>query len=141
MADRPKLEIVNYGSTDQVFLFVDGKEVTCAWNEANADGRSRVQAVADTARAVARALGADVVDADEPTRQLHTYFIGFASLRTGWRAALTDVGQIHGGRWFKIDHEIDGPRDTQAIADEIAKGFPYPVVITITGITYIDGPC
>lgn len=90
-------------------------------------------------------IGADVEGADEPTPQPYRYFITFtATERVTWRQpwkALMHAGTIQGGAWFDLDKDIDGPEDTQRIAESLAARYPDPTIVIVTGITYIDGPC
>lgn len=138
---RPKLEIVNYGGPEQVFIYVGGKMVAQTYTNDNADSRDRVRLLIDAAREIGQALGADVAEADEPTRQPYRYFIAYAVFLRGWRGWFIGGRQIVGSRWFDLDQDIDGPDDTRRLAEIIAADIPGRVIVTITGITYIDGPC
>lgn len=145
MADRPKVQVVDYGDPDHVSIFVNGKEVGEAYNDRNADSRTAVQQVTNAVRDVAKALGADVEAVDEPERQPYRYFITFtATERVTWRQpwrALLHGGTITAGAWFGLDGEITGPDDTKRIADHLAGQYPTPTIVMITGITLIDAPC
>lgn len=145
MSGRPKLEIVKPAVHDpeanDVEIYIDGKFIA-GGSRAHHPAAS-LAAIEAVARHVARALGADIDVTDDPMPQPYRYFVTFAVLRTGWRAALTgwSAGQIHASYWFDLDKDVDGPADTQALADTIAERFPYPVIVTVTGVTYVDGPC
>lgn len=134
MVDRPKLEIVR--TDDGVSFYLNGK----CLDETTPD-RNPCYAAESIAKELARALGADVDEVADPAPQPYTYFVAYTVFRTGWRAAFSGSGQIHASHWFTLDGGIDGPEDTQKIAAVIAEGFPYPVIVTITGFEFIDGPC
>jgi hypothetical protein len=137
---RPKLEIVDYGAADHVAFFVNGAEVGEAYDEDNADSRSRTKVARDIAEAVARALGADVEHADEPSRQPYTYFISYF-----WLGG--DGVARPGSCWVERPTDIERGADTNGIAEDImadlnGRGEPFRRVsrVIITGFTCTDGP-
>lgn len=131
---RPKLEIVR---TDTgVAFYLNGK----CLDETTPD-RNACYAAESIAKELARALGAEVVDADQPTPEPYRYFITYAVLATGWKAALVNPGQVLCSRWVSLDKDIEGPADTEAISRMIADEFSYPVLVNILGVTLMDGPC
>lgn len=90
-------------------------------------------------RAVAAAIGA-VNELGETDRVPYRYFITYTVFSAGWRGWLTAGAQIAGSRWFDLERDIEGPDDTRQLARQIAAEHAYPVIVTITGLTYIDGP-
>lgn len=139
---RPKLEIVKPAVRDpeanDVEIYIDGKFI--AGGSRAHHSAASLAAIESVARHVARTLGAEVVAVNEPTPVPYRYFITYAVLATGWKAALVNPGQVFCSRWVTLYEDIEGPADTETLARMIADEFSYPVLVNIIGITYMDGP-
>lgn len=123
--NRPKFEVVR--NDDLIEVYVNGKCV---------DG-GITESAAETARAVARALGADVVDTDEPSRQPYRYFLAFVGT--------SGVFQGTYNAFVEVPDPIED-RDTMyaALGRAVAAFAREGTRITNTAVTnfiLVDGPC
>lgn len=119
MTARPKLQITCTGNL--VEFYVDGRLI--------ADDMDSVETIA---KAVARALGADVEDADEPDAQPYTYFIAYIATMPGVTS--------HGNVWWTCGQAIEGKADLDAVKVEIQRAHPDLGEIVITNFICTDGP-
>jgi hypothetical protein len=132
---RPKLEIIR-PDDESVEIYVDGKEIASANHDA--DGWNGMGRLVDAAQAIARALGADIVVADDPAPQPYRYYVTFmiAMKRNGGFDYMPAV------RWLDLPRAIEGPEDTDRLCAEFAAAHrDYPAEnIRITSFIYIEGP-
>lgn len=132
MTGRPKLEVVR-PADDVVELYVNGKFVLSASYDMH--GTVGMEAIQAAARHVARALGADVVPVDAPSRQPYTYFVTYVALTNG-----PIIGQRFGFIWCTRSKEIEGAADTEDVVAAIKADRPGLDNIVITNFICTDGP-
>jgi hypothetical protein len=120
MADRPKLEIVRAkDGADEIF--VNGKFLADSTDSAVV-----------AAQRVARALGADIDEVDDPTPQPYTYFVAY-----DW------VSSTQNGRgqcWANVPKAIEGNDDLQAVVRDIRANSPHMTSVIVTNFICTDGP-
>lgn len=124
MSARPRLEILR--SEDGIEIYLDGKEVT-----SHIGHLAKLEAVEDTARAVAEVLGADIGRVDEPSPQPYTYFIAYF-----WTKGTSNG---HGCYWITRDREIITGDDGDAVMRVIAAERGYTAA-SLTNFICTDGP-
>ena len=124
---KPKLEIVR--TEDDVDIYIDGRRVT-----SHTGHLAKLEAVTDVARELGHALGADVIDADEPSPQPYRYYVVFEyddRDKFGTRA--------NGATWVDLDTEIGGPDGITTVQQMIFEEFQYERIL-ITNFICADGP-
>jgi hypothetical protein len=122
MADRPKLEIVR--TEDGVDVWLGGKIVS-----QHVGHLAKLEAVEETARAIAAALGADIDETDDPAPQPYTYFVVYQS----------EKGHV-GNAWLTNPGPIETADAMRNITDQITARKPELGGVVITNFIYIDGP-
>ena len=117
---RPKVQIVR--GEDGVSFYLNGKCLDETAPEQNA-----CYAAESIAKELARALGADVEDADEPDAQAYRYFVAYQH-PTG-----------PGSSWVTRPTPIEDADSEREVRDEIAKATGCAWVV-ITNFILTDGP-
>lgn len=115
-APRPKLEVVTTGGLDE--YYVNGKAV--------ADDMDQPTTIA---RRVARALGADIDETDDPAPQPYMYFVVYQS----------EEGRI-GNTWWTGPEPIETPGAVRSLTEEIKADKPELGGIVVTNFILMDGP-
>ena len=126
---RPQLEVV-WPDDEAVEIYIDGKEV--ASGSYDLHGSIGMAAIEETARHVARALGADIIPADEPSPQKYRYFIAYIFTAKDCNGP----GQV----WHDRDTPIEDAASLQDSMDKIRQDRPDFTGIVITNFILIDGP-
>lgn len=120
MADRPKLEIVT-GDDGIAQFYINGAYV------ADTDDTPLT-----VAQHVARALGADVDETDDPMPQPYVYFIAY-----NWMSAHDNgCGQV----WHTRTTPIEDAESLEASRQRIKADNPERGEIVIVNFIYVDGP-
>jgi hypothetical protein len=123
---RPKVQIIR-PDDETIEVYVGGREV--AHGNYDMFGSNGMGAIEDTARAVARALGADVEDAAEPDPQPYVY-------RLAWHA-----GGRYGSCWQTRPTPIEDADSEDEARRSVARATGVTAPIIFLSIEYIDGPC
>lgn len=131
---KPKLEIVR-PDDEHVEVWIGGKEVA----RANYDehGSSGMGAVEDTARAVAKVLGAEVEETDDPSRQPYRYFLAFVGTAGGWFGHYNAFVEVP-----DAIEDVDTMRAALAMALAAFAGEGTRITNpALTNFILVDGPC
>lgn len=118
-APRPKLEIITGGSDREIY--VDGRYIA-----------DETDPVIMAAQRIARALGADVDETDDPSPQPYTYFIAYR-----WMSGFDHgPGQV----WHTRATPIEGIDSLEESRLKIKRDNPKLGEIVITNFICTDGP-
>lgn len=127
-----RLEIVR-PDDEHIEVWIGGREVASANHDEH--GWSGMRDIEETARAVAKVLGAAVEETGDPTPKPWTYFIGFAAHRSDSH----EVSSF-GNHWIDRPHAVESADDVTDIEREIAQDYASGTVVKVISLQLFDSP-